>query len=570
MSILGWGMNVVSFQMGLPSLHAQATKVVFQDGADSSGINHFFLTSGTPEKKYIVEAMSGGVCLVDFDDDGFLDIYLVNGGTLKSFKAGTKSSLKNALFRNLGKRRFIDVTVQARVGGNGYWGMGCSAADYNADGKIDLYLTTYGPNILYQNQGDGTFVDVTDRAGVNDRRWSTGSTWADFDHDGDLDLFVANYLELDPHNLPEPGSVRYGGMGSATLGCQLFGIPVMCGPSGLKGASDSFFRNNGDGTFEEVAEKLGMHDPRGYYGLGAIWCDFDNDMFPDLYVANDSNPNYLYHNRGDGSFEEIGLLSGSSVNEHGLEQAGMGVACGDYLNEGRLSIYVTNTSREYNTLYRNEGGNNFTDLTLASGLTSPSLPFVGWGTFFFDYDNDGWLDIFVANGHIYPQVNKLERVSVAGYPQRNLVFKNLREGRFEEVGQMVGLESAAVTRGAAYGDLDNDGALDIIVNNLDGRPNILWNLNPSDNNFLMLKLASRSANRNAIGARVRLENGGEWQMREVQSGGSYLSHNDLRVHFGLGPAEKAEIVEIHWPDGKISRLKDLAANQILVVTDEQK
>lgn len=538
----------------------------FEEGSSGSGLAAFTLRSGTPAKNYIIEANSGGVCLVDYDNDGFVDIYLVNGGSLERFREGAMSPYSNALFRNQGNRRFIDVTQRAGVPGSGSWGMGCSAGDYDNDGLLDLYVTNYGNNNLYRNRGNGMFEDVTARAGVNDPRWSTGSAWVDFDRDGDLDLFVANYIVLDPQNLPEPGSKQYGSMGTARMGCQYMGLPVMCGPRGLQGAGDSFFVNQGDGTFKEMARTLGMDDPQGYYGLGVLWCDFDNDGYPDLYVANDTTPNQLYRNRGDGSFEEIGLISGAAVSESGLEQAGMGVAAGDYLNQGRFSLYVTNFSEDYNTLYLNEGGSNFTDVTVGSGLSLPSLPYVGWGTFFFDYDNDGWQDIFVANGHVFPQADQLHGTSVAAYRQRNLLFRNLGNGRFVEVGQEMGMKSLEVSRGAAFADLDNDGALDIVVNNLDGHPSLLWNRNTPDHHYLSLKLVGKRSIRSGIGARVRVRVGDQWQMQEVHSGGSYLSQSDLRLHFGLGKAKSAEEVEIRWPDGKMSYLKNVVADQVLPVT----
>ena len=552
--------------VGLASFLA-ASGQSFTDGTPLSGLQTFTLVSGDEAKKYIVEANSAGACLFDYDNDGWVDIYLVNGGTMQNFRTQTPSPQKNALFRNLGNRRFANVTETAKVAGNSLWGMGCSVADYDGDGWLDLYVTSYGPNRLYRNGGDGSFQEVTAKAGVNDERWSTGSAWADFDGDGDLDVFVTNYIELDPDKLPEPGSPGYGSMGRVGLGCQYLGLPVMCGPRGLKGAGDSFFVNQGDGTFKPLAEELGMHDPAGYYGLGAIWGDLDDDGNPDLYVANDSTPNLLYHNKGDGSFEEVGLLSGAAASETGVEQAGMGVALGDYLNEGVLSIYVTNFSEEYNTLYRNEGNFNFTDVTISAGLSEPSFRFVGWGTFFFDYDNDGWLDLFVANGHVFPQVDQVASTAVAGYQQRNLLFDNLRNGRFAEIGQQAGLEVPAVSRGAAFADLDNDGDLDLVVNNLDSSPSLFWNQLKRPHHFLQVKLVGVGSNRFGLGARIRIRTNGQWQMREVHSGGSYLSHSDLRAHFGLGSAEVVDEVEVRWPSGATSSLTKVPADQILTITE---
>jgi len=530
--------------------------------ADLAG---FTLESGTPEKKYIMETMSSGVCLFDYNDDGLVDIYLVNGGTVENFRSRTRSTLKNALYRNLGNREFKDVTAEAGVGGNGAWGMGCSVTDYDNDGHLDLYITNYGSNVLYRNQGDGKFKDLTQEAAIDDPRWSTGSTWLDFDRDGDLDLFVASYLELDRDNLPQPGSPKYGIMGSSKMGCQYMGFDVSCGPRGLPGAGDSFFVNQGDGTFKEMGEAYGLEDAEGRYGLGAIASDLDGDGYPDIYVANDTDINLLYHNVG-GKFEEIGLLSGAGVRETGAEQAGMGLAVGDFMNQGALSIYVTNFAEDYCTLYQNEGGLNFTDVTEVTHLSSPALPFVSWGTFFFDYDNDGWLDLFVSNGHVFPEADKIENRMVGRYRQRNLLFHNLQNGRFIEVGEQAGLAAEKISRGATFADLDNDGYLDVAINNLDEGPMLLWNTSQGGNHYLTLRLVGAASNRAAVGARVRLRIGEIWQMREVISGGSYLSHNDLRVHFGLGTSRNADEIEIRWPSGKITRLENTPSDQFLTIT----
>lgn len=537
---------------------------LFVEGGRDAGLD-FILTSGTSQKKYIIEANSGGLCLLDFNNDRLLDIYLVNGGLLENFIRDRSSGLQNALFQNLGQRRFKNVTESSGTGGNGAWGMGCSAADYDGDGLLDLYVTTYGDNILYRNRGDGTFEDVTKSAKANDPRWSTGSAWADFDGDGDLDLFVANYIELDRNNLPEPGSEAYGSMGGIRMGCKYLGLDVMCGPRGLRGAGDSFFVNQGNGTFEERSAALGLDDPNGYYGLGAVWSDFNQDHSPDLYVANDSTPNLLYVNNGNGKLSEVGLLSGAAANESGLEQAGMGVATGDYRNEGRYSIYVTNFSEEYNTLYYNEEGANFTDLTYRTGLAEPSLPYVGWGTFFFDFDNDGWLDLFVANGHVFPGVDQLETPSVAGYRQRGLLFQNLQNGRFREIGEPKGISKQAVSRGAVFGDLDGDGCLDMVLSNLDASPFLYWNQCQPGSHYLRVNLEGAPPNRFAVGASVRVKTGTLWQSREVQAGNSYLSQSELTSHFGLGAALQADEVEIRWPDGTATILHDVSADQAVTV-----
>ena len=550
----------------VPSLPSKAwSQLRFLESAASAGLGGFHMNSGSLRKRYIIEANSGGVCVIDYDSDGRPDLYFVNGGTLEAFVSDQPSRLEHALFRNSGGRRFERITHDAGAAGNGYWGMGCSVTDYDADGNPDLYITSYGPNQLLRNLGDGTFQDVTETAGVSDPRWSTGSTWADVDLDGDLDLFVANYIELDPSNLPEPGSPSFGSMGGPGLGCEHLGLPVMCGPRGLRGAGDSFFVNRGDGTFEENTRPSGLHDPRSYFGLGALFANLDDDLLPELVVANDSTPNLLYRNMGGLEFDDIGLLSGLAVNAHGVEQAGMGVAAGDFLNQGRLGLYLTHFSEEYNTLYRNEDGLNFSDITTRAGLDRPTLPFVGWGTVFADFDNDGWLDLFVANGHVFPSVDRLEIPSVESYKQPSLLFRNLGDGRFQEQVGLMSLDLEQSSRGAASADLDGDGRLDLVLNNIDAGPSLFWNLSAGGNRYLRIRLVGTGGNRLAIGARVTVRTGDLQQMREVHSGGSYLSQSELALHFGLGTHETAASVEVRWPSGEVSVLTDVPGGQQIVV-----
>ena len=556
--------TVLSFFIS--SLPVQSASTLrFIESADASGLSGFHLVSGDSRKRYIVEANSAGVCVIDYDRDGRPDLYFVNGGHLESFERSEPSQLRHALFRNQKSRRFEDVTSQAVAGGNGHWGMGCSVTDFDSDGYPDLYITAYGPNQLLRNRGNGTFEDVTNLAGVNDSRWSTGSTWADVDLDGDLDLFVTNYIELDPTDLPRPGSPAYGSMGGPGLGCQYLGLPVMCGPRGLKGAGDSFFLNRGDGTFEDWSLASGLSDPQAYFGLGALFADLDNDGLPDLFVANDSTPNSLYKNLGGGRFEEIGLLSGVAFNAHGVEQAGMGIAAGDFLNQGSLSLYVTHFSEEYNTLYRNEGGLNFSDVTPRAGLNRPTLPYVGWGTLFLDIDNDGWQDLFVANGHVFPNVDQLEDASIAPYHQKNLLFLNLGNGRFREQPGLLDLERERSSRGAATADFDGDGSLDLIINNIDSGPSLFWNRSGTEHRYLRVRLVGSGGNRLAIGARVRVDVGDLRLMRELQSGGSYLSQSELVLHFGIGSHAQADTVKIRWPSGETSELNDVAADQEITI-----
>jgi len=503
----------------------------------------------SPEKKYIAESMSGGVALFDYDNDGYLDIYFVNSLTVDLAKSHQKT--RSALYHNNGNNTFTDVTDKAGVGDIGF-GMGVAVGDYNNDGFEDLYITCLGPNHLFKNNGNGTFTDVTLKAGVSDPRWSTGAAFVDYDNDGRLDLFVANYVDLDFNHLPEFGVGRT---------CQFKGVPVQCGPRGLPGAGDSLYHNNGDGTFSDVSKKAGVSDPNGYYGLGVICSDFDEDGFVDIFVANDSTPNFLYHNNGDGTFKETAFISGTAVNESGSEQGSMGVTLGDYDHDGRLDLFITNFDDEYNILYHNDGRNSFTDVSFSSKVAQVSLPYVGWGTKFFDYDNDGWVDLFVANGHVYPQRGH--------YRQREFLHHNNRDGTFSEVANQVGsaLMEERVGRGVAFGDIDNDGDVDIVVNDLDGSPQLLRNDGGNTGNSVLIKTVGVKSNRDGIGARVKIVSGDLTQIDEVRSGGSYLSQNDLRLHFGLEKRTRIDLVEVRWPSGVIDRIINLNANKILTIKE---
>ncbi len=469
------------FQQDRPS------NVQFTEIAAKAGITFKHVLS--PEKKYIVESMSGGVALFDYDNDGYLDIYFVNSLTVDL--AAKHQKTKSALYHNNGDGTFTDVTDKAGIGDVGY-GMGVAVGDYNNDGFDDLYVTCLGRNHLFKNNGNGTFTDVTTKAGVGDPRWSTGAAFLDYDNDGKLDLFVANYVDFDLDRLPEFGKGRT---------CQFKGVPVQCGPRGLPGAGDSLYHNNGDGTFTDVSKKAGVSDPNGYYGLGVICSDFDEDGYVDIFVANDSTPNFLYHNNGDGTFKEIGFTSGTAVNESGSEQGCMGVTLGDYDHDGKLDLFITNFDDEYNILYHNDGHNAFTDVSYAAKLAEVSLPYVGWGTKFFDYDNDGWLDLFAVNGHAYPQRDH--------YRQRELLHHNNRDGTFSEVASQMGtsLMQERVGRGVAFGDIDNDGDVDIVVNDLDGSPQLLRNDGGNSNNSVLIKTVGVKSNRDGIGARVKVVSG---------------------------------------------------------------
>ena len=521
--------------------------VKFTDVTEQAGIAFKHISS--PEKRYIVESMSGGVALLDFDNDGFEDVYFVNSLTVDLVKSGGKT--KSALYRNNGDGTFTDVAEKAGVADVG-WGMGASVGDFNNDGFDDLYVTCVGSNHLYKNNGDGTFTDVTKSAGVDDSRWSSGSAFVDVDRDGNLDLFVANYIEFDFAHLPEFGKDRT---------CQYKGVSVQCGPRGLPGAGDSLFHNNGDGTFTDISEKAGVSDPHKYYGLGVMCSDFDDDGLVDIYVANDSTPNFLYHNNGDGTFKDVGFISGTAVNENGSEQGGMGVTMGDYDHDGKLDLFVTNFSDEYNTLYRAMGKGNFADVAYPAKVAGASLVYVGWGTGFFDFDNDGWLDVFLANGHVYPQL--------PDYKQRNLLYKNNRDGTFTEVGAQTGVSSAEqrVGRGVAIGDLDNDGDLDIVINNLDGAPQILRDDGGNANNAIIVRTVGTKSNRDGIGARVKVVSGDLTQFNDVRSGGSYISQSDLRLHFGLEKRTKVDAVEVRWPSGAVETVTDVGVNSIVTIRE---
>jgi hypothetical protein len=521
--------------------------VRFTDVTAQAGIT--FKHVSTPEKRYIVESMSGGVALLDYDNDGYLDIYFVNSLTVDLVRS--KGKTRSALYRNRGDGTFADVTEKAGVGDIG-WGMGAAVADYDNDGFQDIYVTCVGPNHLLKNNGDGTFRDVTARAGVGDPRWSAGASFVDYDNDGHLDLFVSNYVSFDFNNLPEFGKDKT---------CQFKGLAVQCGPRGLPGDGDSLYRNNGDGTFADVTKKAGVSDPNGYYGMGVIASDFDEDGLADIFVANDSTPNFLYRNLGDGTFKDIAFVSGTALNENGAAQGCMGVTVADYNHDGRLDLFITNFDDDYNVLYRNDGRNSFTDASYAAKIAAVSFPYVGWGTKFFDYDNDGWVDLFVANGHVYPQIKS--------FHQRNFVHRNLRDGTFAEVAEQLGapfLEKRAA-RGAAFGDIDNDGDVDIVINNLDGAAQLLRNDGGDANNSVLVKTIGVKANRDGVGARVKVVSGDLVQKDEVRSGDSYISQSDLRLHFGLERRTKIDLIEVRWPGGAVDRVTDAKVNSVITIKE---
>jgi len=538
----------VSAQAALP----QTPVPQFKDVAREVGLTVSHIS--TPEKKYIVESMSGGAGLIDCDNDGKLDIITVNGSTIERYRAGGDPMI--TLYHQDANFKFTDITQAAGLTRKG-WGMGVAVADYDNDGLPDIYVTGYGGNALYHNLGNCKFEDVTDKAGVAGGGFSTGAAWADYDKDGRVDLFVSRYVHFDMNKLPD--------FGSDEKNCRFKGILVQCGPWGMPGESDLLFRNRGDGTFEEVSKKAGVDDPNHYYGLGAVWGDYDNDGWPDLYVANDAGPNYLYHNKHDGTFEEVGMLSGVALSAEGEAQGSMGVDWGDYLHEGRLSIFVTNFTEQYDTLYHNSGKDGFADASWPAKVAKPTYPYVGWGTAFFDMDNDGWLDLFVANGHVYPQVDSIPGGPT--YRQRMQLFRNNRDGTFEDVSSVLASIPAQSRRGAAFGDINNDGNVDIVIVNVGAPPTLLLNQGGNNNHRVLFKLVGTNSNKMAIGARVTVKAGGLTQLSEIRAGGSYISSNDPRLHFGLGSEAKMSEVEIRWPSGKIETLHDVPADYIYTLVE---
>ena len=530
-------------------------KVHFEDAASAAGLTSVHTSGGDRQKDYILEITGSGVALVDYDNDGLLDVFLVNATTLEGFPEGKGPT--NHLYRNEGGGRFTDVTARAGLTRGG-WGQGVCAGDYDNDGNTDLFVTYYGRNVLYRNTGRGGFEDATSKAGLAQpaTRWGTGCSFLDYDRDGHLDLFVANYVDFDLRKTPAKGSSDF---------CRWKGIPVMCGPRGLPHGTNLLYRNRGDGTFVDVSLKSGVARPKGHYSFTSLVMDYDNDDWPDVYVACDSTANILYHNERNGTFTDVALLSGTAFNEDAQEQAGMGVSAADYDGDGYLDIVKTNFCDDTSTLYRNNRDGSFTDATFQARL-GINMQFLGWGTGFFDFDNDGWKDIFIVNGHVYPEVEG--RGFECSYRQSKLLYWNLRNGTFHDVSAAAGPAIAAPrnSRGAAAGDLDNDGSLEIVVNDMNGPPSLLRN-SGERGNWLLLRLVGRASNRSGIGARVAVVTGKHRQVDEVRSGGSYVSQNDLRLHFGIGGAAKADRIEVAWPSGRKEAFLDVKANEVAVLEE---
>ncbi len=528
------------------------------DVAAKAGLNAACVFGESFTKRWIIETTGCGIAFFDYDQDGWLDVFIVNGTTLAGFPKGEEPTCH--LYHNNRDGTFTDVTAKAGLMRSG-WGQGVCVGDYDNDGFDDLFVTYWGQNALYHNNGDGTFTDVTEKAGLLQPgarpRWNTGCAFVDFDRDGHLDLFVANYVDLDLSQTPAMGSGRY---------CQWKGIPVMCGPRGLAGGTNLLYHNNGDGTFTDVSEKAGIRRTPGTYAFTALAGDFDNDGWPDIYVACDSTPSILYRNNHDGTFTDIAIPAGCAYNEDGQEQAGMGASAGDYNCDGWLDIFKTNFSDDTSTLYRNNRDGTFTDATSEAGM-GLNTRYLGWGCGFVDLDNDGWLDIFLANGHVYPELEKAGLDTPFKEPK--VLYRNLRNGRFEDVSKRTGpgVALALSARGVAFGDFDNDGDLDIIINNMNDKPTLLRNDVSGKNRWLKVKTIGTRSNRSGIGARVQVTAGRHVQTDEVRSGGSYISQNDLRLHFGMGPATRADRVEVHWPSGQTDVFKNVETNQVIWVKE---
>ena len=526
----------------------------FREVAKDAGIDAVTVFGGREVNRYLLETTGCGVAFLDFDGDGWLDVFLVNGTTLEGFPKGAEPI--NHLYRNQGDGTFEDVTRRAGLAQGG-WGQGACAGDYDNDGQVDLFVSYYGQNHLYRNRGQGTFEDVTAKAGLLSKRlrWNTGCAFLDYDRDGKLDLLVANYIDLDLATAPTPDS----GL------CRYKGVKVACGPPGLPGGKNALYRNKGDGTFEDLSDKAGITRNSGTYGLGVSTLDFDDDGWVDAYVANDSNPSALYRNNRDGTFTDVAVPAGCAYSQDGKPQAGMGVAVGDYDGNGTMDVFKTNFAGDTSTLYANTGQGFCEDRTFAAGI-GLSTRWLGWGTAFVDFDKDGWLDLFLTNGHVYPEVVQLK--TEAGYRQRKVVYRNLG-GRFEDVSERLGppATDAKAGRGAAFGDYDNDGDVDVVINNVNDRPDLYRTESDPSRHWLLVKLVGTKSNRSAIGARVRCVAGGMTHVQEVRGGGSYLSQNDLRVHFGLAAATSVDRLQVRWPSGLEEEWTGIAPDRIVTLTE---
>jgi hypothetical protein len=567
--IFGWAGLTASAQQSTKN-DAASTKpaasplgVSFVDIGRQAGLNAKTIFGGMAKNKYLLETTGCGVAFYDYDNDGWLDIFLVNGWRIEGFPKGDEPVCH--LFKNNRDGTFSDVTLKAGLARSG-WGQGVCVGDYDNDGYEDLFISYYGQNALYHNNGNGTFTDVTTKAGLTQKttRWNSGCAFVDYDRDGHLDLFVANYIDLDLKTAPVPESGP----------CLYKGVMVACGPPGLNGGKDILYHNNGDGTFTDASESSGITQTASTYGLGVLTADFDDDGWPDIYVANDSTASALFHNLKNGKFEDVAIAAGAALSPDGKPQAGMGVAAGDYDHDGNLDIIKTNFAGDTHSLYRNLGNNSFDDKTFESGL-GVNTKYLGWGCGFLDMDNDGWLDILVCNGHVYPEVVQLR--TEAAYAQRKLLYRNLRNGRFEDVSMQAGpgISTPAPARGCAFGDFDNDGDIDVVVNCVNDYPQLLRCDSNTGNHWIKIRTIGTKSNRSGIGARIKCVakfpgvDQPVQQVDEVRSGGSYFSQNDLRVHFGLGKATKVDLLQIRWPSGHTDELKNIDVDRVIHVKEGQ-
>ncbi len=555
-STAGYAATIVASLWVLATPAARnAVDFSFTETARSAGLDQFTVYGGVRTNRYLLETTGCGAAVLDIDGDGWLDVFLVNGSTLEGFPKG-KAPICH-LYRNRRDGTFEDVTARAGVGQAG-WGQGACAADYDNDGHDDLFVTSWGQNHLYRNRGNATFDDVTARAGLSSARprWGAGCAFLDYDRDGRLDLLAANYIDFDLATAPVPES----GL------CRYKGVPVACGPPGLPGGKNVLYRNKGDGTFEDVSARAGITAAGGTYGLGVSTIDFDDDGWIDVYVANDSNPSTLYRNNRDGTFTDVAIVAGCAYSQDGKPQAGMGVAVGDYDRNGTMDIFKTNFAGDTSTLYANTGTGFCDDRTFQAGI-GRNTRWLGWGVGFADFDLDGWLDLFLVNGHVYPEVEQIK--SEAGYRQRKVVYRNRGGGRFDDVTDALGapVTTPKAGRGAAFADLDNDGDIDVVVNNVHDTPDFFRSSPPAGRRWLAVKLVGRVSNRSAIGARVRVVAGNVVQAQEVRGGGSYYAQNDLRAHFGLGTTARVDRVEVRWPNGLEEVWENVPVDRILTLTE---
>jgi len=545
-AVLGSGLFLPVLCMGQTP---KSSPPVFEDFAQQAGLTVPHLS--TPEKKYIMESMSGGVGFIDCDNDGKLDIVTVNGSSVDRLRQGGDPLI--TLYHQDANLHFSDITTSAGLSRKGF-AMGVAIADYDNDGLPDIFVTAYGGNVLYRNRGNCKFEDVTEKAGLRGGGFSAGAAWSDYDRDGHLDLFVARYVFVDLAHLPEFGSKQ----GS----CTVMNYPVQCGPLGLQGETDLLYHNRGDGSFEEVSKQAHVDNPGGAYGMQPLWIDYDGDGWPDLFVANDIGANYLYHNNRDGTFEDVSLLSGAALDAHGRQRGSMGVDAADFDHSGRQSLFVSTYAFQPDALYLNRGSDGFEDISAKAGLAQPTYPYVGWGTAFADFDNSGWDDILVTNGHVFPQADSIP--GSATYRQPIQLFHNNRNRTFTDLSQASGLSKLPLLsrRGAAFGDVNNDGKVDVLILNEDGAPTLLINRTPNSNHAVLIGLEGTTSNRSGIGAKVTVHAGDLAQFKEERGGGSYLSSNDPRLHFGLGAARSIDSIEIAWPSGKLESYRNLSSDFI--------